>query len=109
MLRHDRTRGPAPPDSNSPGSLSCGCTSGRCSAIRRATNSNPSIRSASMQTCLSADVEPSAFPSLDELRATAERLRGRVLETPVWRWQTGAVERQLAPASEVWLKLELLQ
>ncbi|NRF69322.1 threonine/serine dehydratase [Aquincola sp. S2] len=50
-----------------------------------------------------------AYPSLDELRATAARLQGRVLRTPVWRWQTGVVAERLAPATEVWLKLELLQ
>lgn len=49
------------------------------------------------------------YPSLDQLRATADRLRGQVLETPVWRWQTGIVERALDPATEVWLKLELFQ
>jgi threonine dehydratase len=48
------------------------------------------------------------FPSLDELRATAERLHGHVLHTPVWRWQTGAAQR-LQPPTEVWLKLELFQ
>jgi len=49
------------------------------------------------------------FPSLDEIRATADRLAGKVRETPVWRWQTGVVERSLARATEVWLKLELWQ
>jgi len=51
----------------------------------------------------------SAFPSLDEVRRTADRLAGKVLETPVWRWQTGIVEQALSPGTEVWLKLELLQ
>ena len=50
-----------------------------------------------------------AYPSLDQIRRTADRLAGRVLETPVWRWQTGIVERSLSPATEVWLKLELFQ
>lgn len=49
------------------------------------------------------------FPSLDDIRATADRLAGKVRETPVWRWQTGAVANRLAPSTEVWLKLELLQ
>lgn len=49
------------------------------------------------------------YPSLEQLRATEDRLRGRVLETPVWRWQTGIVERALSPDTEVWLKLELFQ
>lgn len=52
---------------------------------------------------------PSPFPSLREIGATAERLKGRVLETPVWRWQTGAIARALDPSTEVWLKLELFQ
>ncbi|KQW01319.1 threonine/serine dehydratase [Rhizobacter sp. Root1221] len=51
----------------------------------------------------------SPYPSLDQLRRTADRLHGKVLETPVWRWQTGIVERALAPSTEVWLKLELFQ
>ena len=49
------------------------------------------------------------YPSLDQLHRTAERLHGKVLETPVWRWHTGIVERALSPATEVWLKLELFQ
>lgn len=48
------------------------------------------------------------YPSLAEIRATADRLQGKILETPVWRWQTGVVERQFA-GGEVWLKLELFQ
>jgi threonine dehydratase len=51
----------------------------------------------------------SDFPTLDDIRRTADRLAGRFLETPVWRWQTGVVERTLGPATEVWLKLELWQ
>lgn len=50
-----------------------------------------------------------SYPTLPEIRATAERLRGRILETPVWRWQTGIVEQCLDDATEVWLKLELFQ
>lgn len=48
------------------------------------------------------------FPTLTAIRATAERLQGRVLETPVWHWQTGIVE-SLPTHTEVWLKLELFQ
>ena len=51
----------------------------------------------------------SPYPTLDQLRRTADRLRGKVLETPVWRWQTGIIERALDPSTEVWLKLELFQ
>ena len=32
-----------------------------------------------------------------------------MLHTPVWRWQTGVIERALPPSTEVWLKLELWQ
>ncbi|OEZ63376.1 threonine/serine dehydratase [Duganella sp. HH105] len=49
-----------------------------------------------------------SYPSLAEIRDTAHRLHGKILETPVWRWQTGVIEEQLA-GGEVWLKLELFQ
>ncbi|WP_420992667.1 threonine ammonia-lyase [Cupriavidus sp. 30B13] len=49
-----------------------------------------------------------SYPVLAEIQDTARRLRGHVLETPVWRWQTGAMQ-QLDPATEVWLKMELFQ
>ena len=48
------------------------------------------------------------YPSLAQIRATAARLQGKILHTPVWRWQTGAIEEQF-PSTEVWLKLELFQ
>ena len=49
-----------------------------------------------------------SYPSLAEVRDTARRLQGKILETPVWRWQTGVAEEQFA-GGEVWLKLELFQ
>jgi threonine dehydratase len=52
---------------------------------------------------------PAAFPRLYEIERTAARLAGQILQTPVWRWQTGVVERVLNPQTEVWLKLELFQ
>lgn len=55
------------------------------------------------------DAFASPFPSLDDIRRTADRLAGRILETPVWRWQTGIVEESFNPSTEVWLKLELFQ
>lgn len=55
------------------------------------------------------DAPASAYPSLHDVWQTAARLGGRVLETPVWRWQTGVVQERLAPSTEVWLKLELFQ
>nr|WP_315219218.1 threonine/serine dehydratase [uncultured Duganella sp.] len=48
------------------------------------------------------------YPSLAQIRDTATRLQGKVLHTPVWRWQTGVIEEQF-PSTEVWLKLELFQ
>ena len=48
------------------------------------------------------------YPSLAQIRDTAARLQGKVLHTPVWRWQTGVIEEQF-PSTEVWLKLELFQ
>lgn len=51
------------------------------------------------------------YPTLEQIVAVAQRLQaqGHVQRTPVWRWQTGAVRQALAPATEVWLKLELFQ
>ena len=49
-----------------------------------------------------------SYPSLAQIRDTAERLNGKILHTPVWRWQTGVIEEQF-PSTEVWLKLELFQ
>ncbi len=48
------------------------------------------------------------YPSLAQIRDTAARLQGKILHTPVWRWQTGVIDEQF-PATEVWLKLELFQ
>ncbi|HEX6705732.1 MAG TPA: threonine/serine dehydratase [Albitalea sp.] len=56
-----------------------------------------------------ASVASAPYPTLDEVRRTAARLGDKVLRTPVWRWQTGIVTEALAPATEVWLKLELFQ
>lgn len=50
-----------------------------------------------------------AYPSLEQIRRTADNLAGHILHTPVWRWQTGIVEEALSSASEIWLKLELFQ
>ncbi len=48
------------------------------------------------------------YPTLPEIQETARRLQGKVLETPVWRWQTGAA-LELDAGTEVWFKLELFQ
>jgi threonine dehydratase len=68
---------------------------------------NPSA-AASTAASLASSSTP-LFPTLPDIRATAERLAGKVLVTPVWRWQSGAVATRLQPATEVWLKLELFQ
>ena len=59
------------------------------------------------------------YPSLDQIRATADRIAPYVLETPVWQWQTRGLANALAadPATDsaddadptVFLKLELFQ
>src|SRR5260221_4134990 len=49
------------------------------------------------------------YPTLNEIRRAAERLAGKILETPVWRWQTGIIEESFDDSTEIWLKLELLQ
>ncbi|MBX3621679.1 MAG: pyridoxal-phosphate dependent enzyme [Rhizobacter sp.] len=49
------------------------------------------------------------YPRLHEVERVAARLAGQVLQTPVWRWQTGVIARRFDPRTEVWLKLELFQ
>ena len=56
-----------------------------------------------------AALAPAAYPRLFEIEHTAARLAGHILQTPVWRWQTGVVTEALSPQTEVWLKLELFQ
>lgn len=51
----------------------------------------------------------STHPSVDQITATAQRLSGKVLRTPVWRWHSDALTRLLGEHSEIWLKLELFQ
>ena len=55
------------------------------------------------------DDPPHEFPTLDRIQAASRRLAGKLLTTPVWRWQTGVVEELLGGGTEVWLKLELFQ
>lgn len=47
--------------------------------------------------------------TLAEIRQTHERLRGLVLETPVWQWQTDEITELVGHETSVFLKLELLQ
>ena len=49
------------------------------------------------------------IPTLDEIRATRARIEPYVLRTPMWRWQSQALEEALGATTEVWLKLELFQ
>ena len=49
------------------------------------------------------------IPTLDDIRGARERLGDRVRETPVWRWQSDALERMVGARTSVFLKLELLQ
>ena len=50
-----------------------------------------------------------AYPSMHDIAEASRRLHGKVLRTPVWRWQTGAVTEVFDDTTEVWLKLELFQ
>ncbi|WP_338762164.1 threonine/serine dehydratase [Massilia sp. METH4] len=50
-----------------------------------------------------------AFPTLPQIRATAEQLAGKIVNTPVWRWDGGIIDKTFNGEGEVWLKLELLQ
>ncbi|HVI23193.1 MAG TPA: threonine/serine dehydratase [Myxococcales bacterium] len=48
-------------------------------------------------------------PTIAEIRRAREELAGLVVETPVWRWRSDALERILGRGTEVLLKLELFQ
>ena len=50
-----------------------------------------------------------APPTLDEIRATAEQLRGRVVRTPVLDWCGPEIRARLDAGTSVNLKLELFQ
>ncbi|MFQ5351336.1 MAG: pyridoxal-phosphate dependent enzyme, partial [Thermoanaerobaculia bacterium] len=54
-------------------------------------------------------VPPAAAPTLEEIRATRERLGALVRRTPVWRMRGHRLSGLLGEATEVWLKLELFQ
>jgi threonine dehydratase len=61
-----------------------------------------------MSSTVTAPAGPAA-PSLREVWLAAAQLAGKVLHTPVWRWQSGIVPQVFDAGTEVWLKLELLQ
>ncbi|MFL5407704.1 MAG: threonine/serine dehydratase, partial [Myxococcales bacterium] len=48
-------------------------------------------------------------PTIAEIRRAREELADLVVETPVWRWRSDALERILGRGTEVLLKLELFQ
>ena len=48
-------------------------------------------------------------PTIDEITANREILGSHVLTTPVWEWQTGAIEQHVGGDTHVTLKLELFQ
>lgn len=50
-----------------------------------------------------------ATPTIDAIRDARERLGERVRETPVWQWRGHAIEAAVGSATQVFLKLELLQ
>ena len=49
------------------------------------------------------------IPTLEEIRTTRAHIDPYVLRTPMWRWQSQAVEEAFGADTEVWLKLELFQ
>jgi threonine dehydratase len=53
--------------------------------------------------------DATAAPTLRQVWRAAARLAGKVLHTPVWRWQSGVIHQRFDAGTEVWLKLELLQ
>jgi threonine dehydratase len=56
-----------------------------------------------------SDPAPLAAPTLEEIRAARKRLGDLVRRTPVWRVRGRRLNGLLGEATEVWLKLELLQ
>src|SRR5256886_6730897 len=48
-------------------------------------------------------------PTLEEIRGARQGLEGLVVETPVWRWRSDALDAAVGRDTEVLLKLELFQ
>jgi len=48
-------------------------------------------------------------PSLDEIRATREKIDPYIVETPVWQWRNHHITDVVGQDTEVFLKLELFQ
>ncbi|MFZ1752380.1 MAG: threonine/serine dehydratase [Caldilineaceae bacterium] len=49
------------------------------------------------------------IPTLDEIRATRQRIDPYIVRTPVWRWASPEIEARVGPETEVYAKLELFQ
>lgn len=49
------------------------------------------------------------IPTLDEIRATRQRIDPYIVRTPVWRWDAPEITEAVGPETELWLKLELFQ
>lgn len=52
---------------------------------------------------------PLDIPSLEEIRATRQRIAPYIVRTPVWRWSAPEIEALIGPETELYLKLELFQ
>src|SRR5207248_4124819 len=48
-------------------------------------------------------------PTVEEIRSARQGLEGLVVETPVWRWRSDALDAAVGAGTEVLLKLELFQ
>src|SRR2546430_14690775 len=48
-------------------------------------------------------------PTLEEIRGARQGLGGLIVETPVWRWRSDALDAAVGRGTEVLLKLELFQ
>lgn len=51
----------------------------------------------------------SKIPEVEEIQAAYQKIAGRIVNTPVWQWQSQAKEQALGSQGEVWIKMELLQ
>lgn len=49
------------------------------------------------------------MPTLEQIRATRERIDPYVVRTPVWGWESEAADAAVGSDGEIWLKLELFQ
>lgn len=72
-------------------------------------SANDDTASISLSGPLQPGVGMSEAPSLASIRAAADRLAPHIMRTPVHRWGGPMPRHLFGPATEVWLKLELLQ